>query len=246
MQDICEVNAISLFGVNVTKDDVNVIADTLSDIVKNWDSADVKKYLCVHWKNMVGCINVASESDRNFMRSRSDIFEEAENRNLVKSFPDKGELITTWSRRLVSEIEKGGLKHFSHFNDIAFQSGSIRGFFNGKKYHLNLKKIRHFLKRATKTIDIFNEKAFGAIKEFVDYSYDLSKSKPWSSPLFIFVIVLLVLFTVCGTAVLSIAFGSISMIYRISILFCQLCTVYYDSAGVFSLAKIVLNKIGII
>src|SRR5659263_365345 len=100
MQDICEVNAISLFGVNVTKDDVNVIADTLSDIVKNWDSADVKKYLCVHWKNMVGCINVASESDRNFMRSRSDIFEEAENRNLVKSFPDKGELITTWSRRL--------------------------------------------------------------------------------------------------------------------------------------------------
>ena|SRR4030067_2781632 len=245
INEIIDINSISLFGGVVSKEDIDIILDSFSRISKHYNADEIIKILSDHWNNMVSCIKLACESDKNFIMKRNEIFVFAEKKGSIIQYGDKGDLLRAWERELNTEIERDNLKFLRHMRHVSFETGSLFGRINGKKFRINLKTIRYFFKRATKKVHNLNEKAFSAIKELVEYTKNVSGKRPWRSPIYIFVIVLLVLFTLGITTAIDLSFGLIALIYKISFVMCLLCTFYHNADDLVSLGEKVLKKIGL-
>jgi hypothetical protein len=243
--EVFNINSFSLFGEIISEADMYIISNSFTRIAINYKEEYLKKMLYDHWNNMMICIKLGCESNDNFIKKRNEIFYNADAMGYIIQYNDKGDLLREWEKELRSEIEKGNLNNLMRLGKFSMETGSLIGFINGKKFFIEIKKIRNFFKRAKAKIRNFNEKAFSSISEFVDYAKGITHVKPWYSPIFLFSIILLVLFTLGISLIVDLAIGLLAMIYRLSNVVCLICTIHHMFGDIESLGGKLLRIIGL-
>lgn len=232
MENIFEFTESSIFGVKVTENDLDVIADTLRTACKNESDIrgkNIYSYLKIHWDNLFTCIEVASSKDEFFLMTRNEVYNIAKEMHPFKitEIYEKGAFLNNWAKVIEYEIKEGRLTHFSKFLDLRIEKGSLRSKFKGIKYKINRRKIQTYLEKNQRRIRDFNFKAHKCLLDFVKWSFGFTNVRPWLSPLIIGVLIILLLFTI-GMVVFEMSFGITVILYEIVHKICILCFIGYS------------------
>lgn len=224
MKDFFELTRSTLLGVAVDEMDFDTIADTLKESVRHEKKEEIKRHIHNHWDNLFQCVRLVSEDDNMYYLNRNQVFEMAEWRHQVEIGPDKGEFLRRWASLLNGEILQGRLKHFADFEKSTLERGSILASLKRHKYEIRTTVIRKYFQGAKDELGRFNSKAVEVLDQFVDWSFDRSIERPWLSPIFIGVIILLLLFTVTIVGLPTFSFGLLLPLWNSIVTICRLCT----------------------
>ena len=84
MENIYELNTVTLLEVEMHEKDFEVIADTLLDAAQPYPQNKIEEYLKVHWDNFFNCLQMSTSDDRFLLSSRQEVFREAYTQGIVK------------------------------------------------------------------------------------------------------------------------------------------------------------------
>lgn len=244
MEEIFEIKSAYLMTVPVSEDDIGIISNSLlKTFNKIKDDKDITisnlyDYLLSRWDQLSSVLEKLPYEDK-FMSPIVKLEE--------FSIPNDNErnFFMEWAGSLSEEIRFGGLYHFKGFFDISFEYQSIKMLIQKLKYLIHMDKLIAFKERTSEIIGNLNNKIHSSLKDFIDWTFDKSKRRPWLSPFFMGAITLLVIFGVAWIGAFSATLGTLTILWQAVKLLCIICTIYHGIDNALSLSDSFLEEIGL-